>query len=195
MESSITFSFIRKFPQFHSSKEKASFQIEPFSCKKNIFNYFSRLCIKILSNTVWPQRPPLGRQNSGRCWQVVVVQRLFMWKKTKMGSQNSGRYRQVVAIRRLLLSLECDKNFNLLNCKKFGKLCIRIFWTINRLQVSNVIPDKRFSYRMWQKLVTSFMNDPLPGLVYTPAYGFLFGMKYRIVPIRMRMSQIMVRRT
>ena len=42
-------------------------------------------------NQTCVQRPPLGPQNSGCCWQVVVVQR-HLYVKFKIKPQNGGRY-------------------------------------------------------------------------------------------------------
>ncbi len=44
----------------------------------------------------WVQRPPSVLQNCGRFWQGVVVQRFDLSLLWKTGRQNSGRCRQVV---------------------------------------------------------------------------------------------------
>ena len=83
----ITLSVMITLSAFHWSSEKFIFikgkTVYLFRYKME----YSQTCV---------QRAPSGPKNSGRCWQVVVLQRSFMLWKFKMGPQESGRYRQVV---------------------------------------------------------------------------------------------------
>ena len=59
-------------------------------------SYYSQTCV---------QRPPLGPKNSGRCWQVVVVQRcnkVQLWSSKRWSLWAGGSYSEVV-----VSSLDC----------------------------------------------------------------------------------------
>lgn len=50
------------------------------------------------------QQPLSVPRNSGRCWQVAIVHRPFIFKMVNLEHQISGRYRQVVDIQRWSLA-------------------------------------------------------------------------------------------
>jgi hypothetical protein len=48
------------------------------NCNCKIRYYSKKLCFNIKYMYICAQRPSLGPTNSGRCWQVIVVEKLFL---------------------------------------------------------------------------------------------------------------------